>query len=213
MNLQSLVDRARSLSGIRLQSIRSDEQVEQVVNEAYQEVLDIYPWPFLRGEDTATLPAGQATISLADDFSENFRYLTSVVFDTGSRRIRLQQTTMDELDTLPDDEGEPQRYARVDDNTIRIWPTTNREGTVEVRGQLEFAALSGPYASPQFSEQFHPLIAYRAAARMLSEEGDDSGRGQAYQMDAAGYLARMEKFYMGTGDAGIIRIGSQRRGR
>jgi len=64
-----------------------------------------------------------------------------------------------------------------------------------------------------FAEQFHPVLAYRAATRMLVEEGDDSGRSESYQLEAAGYLSRMEKYYLASGDIGLIRMGSNRRGR
>jgi hypothetical protein len=47
VNLASLRDRARALSGIRLQTLRSDEQIDVVINEAYQEVINLSQWPFL----------------------------------------------------------------------------------------------------------------------------------------------------------------------
>lgn len=208
MNLQELADRARALSGIRLQSVRSDEQVEQVVNESYQEVLGLQPWPFLRGESTIALDAEQDTFTLPD----TFRTLTAVVLTMDSDKYRLRQTTVDVLDEYEDEPGEPAYYAREDDRTIRVWPAPRNAASVEVRGQLQFDLLSGSN-EPVFAEQFHPVLAYRAATRMLVEEGDDSGRSESYQLESAGYLGRMEKYYLASGDIGLIRIGSSRRGR
>ena len=208
MNLQELADRARALSGIRLQSIRSDEQVEQVVNESYQEILGLQPWPFLRGNATVALSEGQATFTLPDDF----RTLTAVLLTMGSDTERLKQTTVDVLDEYEQDNGEPAFYARVTDREIRVWPPPRTAATVEVKGQLQYDLLGGS-RTPVFAEQFHPILAYRAATRMLVEEGDDSGRSESYQLEAAGYLARMEKYYLSSGDVGLIRIGSSRRGR
>jgi hypothetical protein len=208
MNLQELAERARSLSGIRLQSVRSDEQVEQVVNESYQEILGLQPWPFLRGDASVGLNAAADTFTLPDAF----KYVTSVVLTMDGDPKRLQQTTLDVLDDYDDEPGEPSLYARVTDRDLRVWPAPRLSAQVSVRGQLNIAPLSGN-SQPVFAEQFHPVLAYRAATRMLVEEGDDSGRSESYQLEAAGYLSRMEKFYLASGDIGLIRIGSQRRGR
>jgi hypothetical protein len=208
VNLQELAERARSLSGIRLKSIRSDEQVEQVVNESYQEILGLQPWPFLRDEATRTVNLGDNSFTLPT----GFKYLTSVVLTMDGSSKRLQQTTLDVLDEYDDEPGEPSLYARETDRVIRVWPAPRLSAQVEVRGQLNIAPLAGN-TPPVFAEQFHPVLAYRAATRMLVEEGDDSGRSESYQLEAAGYLSRMEKFYLASGDIGLIRIGSQRRGR
>jgi hypothetical protein len=209
VNLADLVARARSLSGIRLQALRSDEQIEQVVNESYQEVLGLYPWPFLKGSSSVLLAAGESSFFLPT----TFRYLSGITVEMDGDQHRLKQTTVDMLDEWDDEVGEPQFYARIDDRNIRIWPSPESAAAVTVKGQLEFESLTASSSVPQFAEQFHPLIAYRAAVRLLQEEGDDSGRSESYQLDAAGYFQRMEKFYMASGDIGIIRMGSQRNNR
>lgn len=209
MNLSDLVARTRSLSGIRLEALRTDEQIEQVINESYQEILGLYPWPFLKGTSTVSLAAEAETFTVPS----TFRWMTGVVVEMGDSTYRLKQTTIDQIDEWDKDEvGEPAYYARLTDRTVRIWPAPEAAATVTVRGQLEFAGL-GSGDSPAFADQFHPVVAYRAAVRLLQEEGDDSGRSEAYQFDAASYLGRMEKFYMGSGDIGLIRMGSQRERR
>jgi hypothetical protein len=208
MNLTELVARTRSLSGIRLESLRSDEQIEQVLNESYQEILGLYPWPFLKGSQTVAMSAGEKNFTVPG----TFRWLSSIVVTKGDKSTRLKQTTLDLIDEWPDDESEPEFYARVNDRTVRVWPAPDDAVSIEVKGQLEFAPLRGN-DEPQFAEQFHPIIAYRAAIRLLQEEGDDSGRSEAYQFDSASYFQRMEKFYMASGDIGLIRIGSQRKHR
>lgn len=209
MNLADLVARTRALSGIRLESLRSDEQIEQVINESYQEVLGLQPWPFLRGSDTVVMAAEAETLTVP----ATFRYITGVVLTMDGKEHRLKQTTVDAIDEWDSDEvGGPLYYARVTDRELRIWPAPQEAASVLVRGQLEFDPLSSG-DSPNFAEQFHPVVAYRAATRLLQEEGDDSGRSESYQFEAAGYLGRMEKYYLGTGDVGLIRMGSQRERR
>lgn len=208
MNLQELSDRARALSGIRLQSVRSDEQVEQVVNESYQEILGLQPWPFLRGNATVSVAPDATSFTLP----ESFRILTSVLLTMGSDTCRLKQTTVDVLDEYEQESGDTTFYARETDRQIRLWPPPRDAATIEVKGQVEFALLKGS-DQPVFADQFHTVLAYRAATRMLVEEGDDSGRSESYQLEAGGYLQRMEKFYLASGDIGLIRIGASRRGR
>lgn len=203
MRLSELVDRTRSLTGIRLDSVRTDGEIQELINETYSEVLGLQPWPFLRGSSTVPVAAGVTDVALP----ATFRYLTGVIADDK----RLRQTTLDELDALGPDEGESTLYARVDDRTIRLWPENPEAISLTVRGQVSYEEL-GVNDEPIFAAQFHPMLAYRAATRMLLEEGDDSGRAEAFQLDAAGYLKRMEEYYIGSGDIGIIRMGSQRKG-
>jgi hypothetical protein len=208
VNLYDLTDRARSLSGIRLQSIRSDEQVEEAINEAYQEILGMHPWPFLRGETTVALNAAAETVSLPTQF----RFLTAVVASNGSEQHRLEAATLDEFDRLDTDEGKPELYARPDEDTIRVWRVPTENWTLTIRGQVQLPRITGS-VEPVFADQYHPAVAYRAAARMLIEEGDDSGRSQAYQVEASEYVRRMEKHYLGTGDIATIRMGGRGRRR
>jgi len=144
--------------------------------------------------------------------SQSFRTLTSVLLTMGSDTERLRQTTIDVIDEYEQDPGETAFYARETDRVIRLWPPPRNEAIVEVKGQLEFELLRGS-SEPVFAEQFHPVLAYRAATRMLVEEGDDSGRSESYQLEAGGYFQRMEKYYLSSGDVGLIRMGSSRRGR
>jgi hypothetical protein len=208
VNIYDLVDRARSLSGIRLESIRSDTQVEEAINEAYQEILGMHPWPFLRGEISTTLVAGVDSAITP----EQFRFITALVLTDGQETIRLEAATLDELDRRGQQEGAPKLYARVDETELKFWPTPTSNYTLTVRGQLELPRLTGN-VQPVFADQYHPAIAYRAAARMLVEEGDDSGRSQAYQSEASEYVRRMEKHYLGTGDIAPIRMGGRGRQR
>lgn len=208
MNLYDLVERARSLSGIRLESIRSDEQVEEAVNEAYEEILGMHPWPFLRGESTVALNAGTETVSLP----VQFRFVTAVVTTQGSEQRRLEAATLDEFDRRDMEEGVPTLYARPDETTLKFWRVPTQSYTLTIRGQIQLPSITSTVA-PAFADQYHPAVAYRAAARMLIEEGDDSGRSQAYQVEASEYVRRMEKHYLGTGDIATIRMGGRGRHR
>lgn len=211
MNLGSLRDRARALSGIRLQTLRSDEQVDEVINEAYQEVINLSQWPFLRASQQVNLPAGVNSFETPVGFSE----VVSVSYtNDGGDTVRLQSTVVDEIDRLRDeDSAEPFLYARVNDKEFLVWPTPNINLTLTVRGKQTVERLRSDGDMPVFDDQFHPMLAYRAASRMLAEEGDDSGRAEFYQQEANVFFARMQQFYTRTPDSSFFVMGGRRRRR
>lgn len=209
MNLSSIRERARALSGIRLQTLRSDEQVDAVINEAYQEVIGLSQWPFLRASQQVVLPSGTNSFETPTGYSE----VTSISYtNDGGDSVRLQSTTVDEIDRLKDEDGpEPFLYARVTDREFVVWPTPNINLTLTVRGKQTVETLSGESDTPVFDEQFHPMLAYRAASRMLAEEGDDSGRAEFYQQEANTFFARMQQFYTRAPDSSFFVMGGRRR--
>ena len=208
MNLGTLRDRARALSGIRLQTLRSDEQIDLVLNESYLEVATLAQWPFLRGSAQVTLTSGVDSFETPIGFSE----VTGISYSTSSGdSLRLQPSTIDEIDRLKDENGEPVLYARVDEKEFIVWPTPDSSITLNIRGKKSVEPLKRDSDNPIFEEQFHPMIAYRAAARMLAEEGDDSGRSEFYQNEANIFYGRMQQFYLRTGDVGMFVMGGRRR--
>jgi hypothetical protein len=209
VNLSALRDRARALSGIRLQTLRSDEQVDVVINEAYQEVINLSQWPFLRASQQVSLASGVNSFETPNGYSE----VTSISYtNDGGDSVRLQSTTVDEIDRLRDEDGpEPFLYARVTDREFVIWPTPNINLTLQIRGKQTVETLSADSDEPIFDDQFHPMLSYRAASRMLAEEGDDSGRAEFYQQEANTFFARMQQFYTRTPDASFFVMGGRRR--
>jgi len=209
MNLDALRDRARALSGIRLQSIRSDEQIDTVINEAYQELIDLSQWPFLMASEAITLSANDEEFSTPVSFSE----IASVTYESDfQKNTRMRQTTISELEELDDQSGDPVYFARLNESDFRVWPVPENAFTLKVRGKLLVSNL-GPNDSPIFAEQFHPILAYRAAVKMLQEEGDDSGRAEFYQQEAGNFYTRMQQFYNKSGNNGLFVMGARGRRR
>jgi len=208
VNLNDLRDRVRSLTGIRLDTIRSDENIDAVLNESYQEIINLETWPFLAQETTSSVAAGANTFTTPSGYSE----VNSVTYATPTEmQTRLRQTTLDELDLLDqEDQGDPQFYARVNSTTFRFWPKAKSAITFSVRGKQEVSPLSSS-DSPVFAEQFHPILAYRASSRILAEEADDSNRSEFYQLEANTFFGRMQQFYLRSADRGLIVMGSRRR--
>jgi hypothetical protein len=210
MNLSALRDRARALSGIRLQTLRSDEQIDSVINESYQEVLELSQWPFLLATETVSLSANSEEFTTPVSFSE----VASVVYEGDFQKTtKMRQTTIDELEELDDQSGDPVYFARLNESDFRVWPVSESSLSLTVRGKLLVSNLSKDSDAPVFAEQFHPILAYRAAVKMLQEEGDDSGRSQFYQQEAGNFYSRMQQFYNKSGDKGLFVMGGRGRRR
>ena len=209
MNLNALRDRARSLSGIRLPSMRSDEQIDEVINESYQEVIGLSVWPFLMSSEVVTISANSEDFFTPSGFTE----ISSVFYkDESGKATKMRQTSLDELEELDDQGGEPIYFARVNDTDFVVWPIPESSIEVTVRGKISVSNLTGS-DSPVFAEQFHPILAYRAAVKMLQEEGDDSGRAEFYQSEANTYFARMQQFYNKSGNKGLFVMGARGKRR
>lgn len=204
MNLSDIRDRVRALTGIRLDTLRSNDQIDAVINESYHEVINLSSWPFLVSSQTASVVSGQETFQTPTGFSE----VTSVYFEESSgAKTRLQQTTVEELDTMEDQGGLPFFYARRNENTFELWPTPDVALTFNIRGKLAVNNLSADSSEPVFAEQFHPILAYRSASKILAEEADESNRSELYQNEAGAIFARMQQFYTRSPDKGLFVMG------
>ena len=211
MRLSEIRDRVRSLTGIRLESLRSDDNIDAVINEAYQEIINLESWPFLVDETNVNVSAGANSFTAPVAFAE----VNSLSYsDSFSVQSRMRQTTLDELDRLDQSStGSPQLYARVDGGTFRFWPTPEEPVEFLLRGKLEVSGLTSDSSEPIFAPQFHPVLAYRASSRILGEEGDDSGRSEFYQLEANTFFLRMQQYYIRSNDRGIIVMNSRGRRR
>jgi len=204
MNVAELTDRVRRLTGIRMPDILSDDQILDLLNETYTELMGLTDWPFLHVEDTVN-----TTDSLFDTHNV-LRDVQSVISPQG---VRLNQTTLNDLeqyDEQPD--SDPFAYARVSDRRYRIWPDVPNGTSFTVRGVKNPALLLSPYDTPVFESEFHLILAYSASSRALSEEADDSGRVQMYMQESAGILDRMRMRYLNTKDTVNFQM-SGKRGR
>lgn len=57
------------------------------------------------------------------------------------------------------------------------------------------AQLTTGTDTPTFDAQFHAILAYRAAVKVLASQSDDTKRGEAYGAEYAGLLAAMQQEY------------------
>lgn len=205
MNVAEMTDRVRRLTGIRMPDILSDDQILQLLNEAYNEVMALTDWPFLHVEETVT-----TTGSLFDTHNV-IRDVQAVINGEGTR---LRQTTLSDMDLYieqPDDLAFA--YARVSDRRYRVWPDSPDGTSLTIRGVKNPAQLLSPYDEPVFDTEFHVILPYSASSRALAEESDDSPRAQMYMTEAAGILDRMRLRYLTTKDTATFKMGGKRTDR
>lgn len=205
MNVRQLTDRIRRLTGIRMEDILSDDQILELINESYQEVLALTDWPFLHRQQDVTITGNEF------DTDGVFRDVQAVISSDGTRMRQTTLSDMELYDEQPDED--PFAYARVSATKYRVWPDVANGTTATVRGVYSPDKLMDPYDTPIFDEEFHIILAYSAASRALSEESDDSGRVEMYLREAAGVLDRMRMRYLTTKDRGIFKMGGKRRRR
>ena len=204
MDLSQLRTRVRRLSGVRLVELLPDSDLNELVNEAYRELMGLRQWPFLRRELSLSATAGDPVLEVPVPM----RHIEGVALSNGRR---LRQVTVHDLDRLTDREDVPEVYARRDERTLVLWPTPAQDVAARVWAQESPGDLGGDASSPVFESEFHPAIAYMVAARVLAEEGDDSGRAQMYAEEASALISRMEDRYLASQDAGVFVMGGGRQ--
>lgn len=188
-DLTSIRARVRSLTGVRSAALVTDADVDAFINDTYHEVNDLHDWPFLEVETTLALTDGDRVVSVP----AGFRTARQVVLVIGDKRYELEERP--EAMTAQWDnatEGIASRFV-IDDDEVQLDRPVPEDATLE----LSYSSLPVPLAAggdtPVWPVQFHNALEYGAAARLLSSEGDDSDRIQAFNMEYSSTVARMRR--------------------
>lgn len=207
MNLGQMRSRVRRVSGFTMPELYGDDDLDTLINEAYLDVCGSEDWPFLYVDDSESTTVGAAEVTLPVPV----RTLSSVSMPGE----RLVETTVDELDELdPEREGKPEMYARLDDVRLLVWPLPDDAYALRLRGWKEPAPLESDADSPAFESEFHSLLVYETASRLLVEFGDFE-RVEGLRSQAMDAMSRMRNRYLASKDRGLIQMGgrSSRRTR
>lgn len=209
MDRAAIRARARTISGIEMETLRSDSDFNSVINEFYQELLDAEPWPFLEAVGTITTVAGTSDYFLP----EGVRRARTVTLESSNGPSELVEVTQSWLDRSIDgsSHGEPLAYARTGSG-LTLAPTPGQVYTIQVRGYSSATTLSADSDEPLFDVSYHPAVAYGAAAVILSEEGQHERAEQA-MVRAGTFLERMRDEYMKSHDDAPVVMGRGRSAR
>ncbi len=211
MNRSDLRTRVRTLTNIFSTALLSDAQINTVLSEIHLEVCGSEQWPFLLDSTTLSVVAGDATYTLPAD--------TSAVLLVSSKDIStaprvLNAISVFDADTIPETYlGSWPLFYTVEGLTLTLYPEPIGNETMTVRYLANPEAFDGDTDEPPFAEEFHPLYAYAAAARILAERGAAQTKVRSMLEMAASYADRMRRFYLTSSDHAPISIGKRRRWR
>lgn len=205
MNLGQIRSRVRKVTGFTMPELYADTDLDTLINEVYIDVLGTVDWPFLYTDQTLSVVADDTVVTLPSPI----RTFTSVTI--GDERLR--ETTVDEIDVLDDDRtGQPELYARLDEDRLLLWPKSDGAYTLQFRGYRTPTDLTDDSDAPAFEAEFDPLLVYEVASRILIEFGDFE-RVEGFRGQAADALARMRVRYQGSKDRAPVQMGGRKRRR
>lgn len=203
MDLNALRTRVRKLTGVQMESLLTPTELDQIINESYFHISSLADWTFLYADATQTVASGTNTVSLPDPVATPH---TVAVVAPESEQALLRYRRIEDFDRYPQWEAEatdgiPWAWSIRTDSEIEVFPT-NDDASLELkfRGWKRVDKLSADGDTPIWDEEFHPVVSFDAASRVLSEEGDDSGRSERYRIECLSYLKRMGRRYLVWGD-------------
>ena len=195
MQLADLIQRTRRLTGVEMDAIRTDDEIADVINEAYYTIGGLAPWTWRQTRETVTLQEGEREFALPDPIVHP---LSLSVVEPDEWRGEIRERPAADLDRFPaferDKRGVPFVWAQQVDEEVEVAPTPDQETVVQVRGLTEMDEL-GDGDEPIWSREWHDVVAYEAALRILIEEGDDSGRTDRYRGIVSGRILSMGMRY------------------
>lgn len=218
MDLAALRTRVRLETGMEMDALRSDAEVDASINEAYQAVVDTYDWPWRETAGTFSTVDGQASYSLSGDVSPAIELPGTVTVEDGPGvgdrgPWEVEEVPLDYYHRVvsddPSDEDTPFLYARDGVSDILLAPVPDDVYTVQVAGLKDIPDLSGDAAEPEFDAKFHPVVAYAAAAQILDSAGFPD-RSEAAEDRAGRLIQRMYRFYIASHDDDISVMGAGR---
>lgn len=209
MNLGELRTYVRDLTGVYSTDLVSDSLLNRWINEAYFELARDRDWPWLTG--TLMLPAIPQSSPILYVF-ETPATIRGVWFKKNANQI----VPIPQRPHLRDIEANSPMYYAMESTTfmnvtpwqmISIGPTIKESGWILIDAAVLPAELTSDTQSPMFASQFHSILAYRAAIKLLTSQADDTPRAQAYAVELQALFEGMERLYLGAHDASPIQLG------
>lgn len=192
MNLSALRQHVRDLTGVFSTDVVSDTLINMWINEAYNEVARDREWDWLEQSYTAAVPAfaaGAHTINLSNGTR---RVITAYLVNTNGSVEEMVNTPT--LDSVEDDS--PKVYYDVNfSGVFRFAPEQTLDHTVRIRYSAANVNLATNTDVPTFDAQFHTILAYRAAVKVLQFVSDDTPRSEYYLNEYAALLSGMYSLY------------------
>lgn len=191
MTLSNLRDYVRQLTGVFSTDVVSDALINIWINEAYNELALLRDWDWLENTYVGTMPTfigGKYTINLSGGTR---RVISAYLVLNGAVTEMEQVPTLDIVEYSEAKAKYDVTYAGV----FTFAPDQQVGTTIKVRYTQANVALPSDGSSPLFDGQFHNILAYRAAIKLLGFVSDDTPRSQYYSSEYGGMLEGMISFY------------------
>jgi hypothetical protein len=169
----------------------SDGMINSLINQAYNEVARVRPWPWLEQTVEAQLNIGETAVSLQGGARRVMNVF--VVEQNALRPIRPATPAPHLLDV--EEYALDYRYDVAYDGTLTIAPAPTAPITLRIRYLVRTLKLTNGQG-PAFDEQFNPLLAYMAALKVLGIYGAGKSDPQALASQIQDMLDGMLSEYL-----------------
>lgn len=195
----------RDLSGVYDDSI-SDAMLNRMINESYNELAVSRDWDWLEANVEVAVPAftaGKHTINLANGTR---RVLEAyLVGDDGSVREMIQVPHLSDVTEWDNNV----KYDVTVNGVLTFAPEQEASNSVRVRYLTANVEMAVDSDTPAFLSQFHGILAYRAAVKVLSLAGADDARIAVYGAEYQSMFESMLALYELDHDTNVIQMGKE----
>jgi hypothetical protein len=192
MTLTELIQYVRDLTGIYSADVVSDGLISRWINEAYGEVARDRDWDWLEQTFVGAVPApvdGVQSVELEDG---SRRVLSAyLVGENGEVKEMVQVPDLNSVEPRSNEVKYDVDFAGV----FTFAPEQVTTKTLKIRYTAVNVELEEGADEPAFDVQFHPMLAYRAAVKVLSFTSDDTKRSEFYYSEFSSMLQGMYTMY------------------
>ena len=220
MNSQDLTTYIRQLTGVYAATAISDAMIHQWLDEAYQELTREREWDWLEATYRDFLP------SWTDVDDELYYGYHLINLPSGTRKVlsayivspsgaTSEMVQVPEIDHVIENDPVTQ-YDVHHTGAVRVVPKHDDGYIVKIRytstgGSIkpyyDEEELEWVYPTPAFDSQFHPILAYKTAIKVLQYLSDDTDRSQYFMTEYDSLLFGMIKHYELNTDYSTFSLG------
>ena len=209
MNLREMEWRTRSLVGVDESAARfTPVDTREAVNDAYMDIVEAQDWSWLRSEQTVDTVADEPRVTV----DPPLQAVHGVQRDDGF--VLAPRDWIEHRRHGDRDPAKPREYARVDPDTVELWPIPDGVYTLTIAGSMVPAPLVEPTDEPLFDGQYHRAVPLQAAAMLLGRFPDDGAQVLVERLEtqAAQVVESMRRRYQLAQDPQMVQM-SQGRSR
>lgn len=204
MNLTEYITDIRELTGVYMKDVVTDRIITRFVNEAQVAVLKAESWPFNEVIKYIDLPAGAQMIPTQTGVYR----VNELVVQVGDR-VRRALPTPSNLSRSARRQSLRSAYSTqpmydVQAGAIEVWPPLDSDSIIGVRYVPPTIPLTSGTHIPTIPVDYHPMLSYRAATKVLNLMGDESDRLTFFAQEYSAYYDDMYSEYMLSSDMGAI---------